>query len=71
VRHVHPKHLLSRIERRAPPHRGAGGRLLFRPSPSRRLCRFTMPRAAFVVIVGSWAGALAILLLLALALRWS
>jgi hypothetical protein len=73
VLHVHPKHLPGRIERHVPAHHGAaaGARLLFRPSPSRRLCRLVMSRAAFLRIVAGWTGALATLLVLALAMRWS
>ena len=71
VRHVHPKHLVGRIERRAPPHHGSGRGRLLRPSPSRRLRRLTMSRAAFLGIVAGWTAALAALLMLALVMRWS
>jgi hypothetical protein len=73
VLNVRPKDLLDRVRS---PAAGAErirrrGRALRRGPPAWRTCRVTMSRGFFFAIVGSWIGGLAILLAVALTLRWS
>jgi hypothetical protein len=70
---VRPKDLLSReasvppLEPRATRERPA----LRRVPPSWRTCRVTMSRAHFVGIVTAWISGLALLIAVALTVRWS
>ena len=70
---VRPKDLLSRGADRVPIDRRAvrGRPALRRVPPSWRTCRLTMSRAHFLAIVGAWFGALAIVLAVALTIRWA
>jgi hypothetical protein len=72
VLNVRPKDLLSRVRETVGHGRSARRRRALPPvPPSWRMCRLTMSRAYFVAIVGVWIGGLAILLAVALAVRWS
>ena len=70
---IRPKDLLGGAEGPAPADGSVtDARLARRPvPPSWRLCRLTMRRAHFLGIVGAWIGGLAIVLAVALTVRWS
>jgi hypothetical protein len=73
VLNVRPKDLLDRARGPAPgAERVRRRRRALRPvPPAWRTCRVTMSHTFFFAIVGVWIGGLAILLAVALALRWS
>ena len=50
---------------------GRRRRALYPVPPAWRTCRVTMSRTFFFAIVGAWIGGLAIVLAVALTLRWS
>jgi hypothetical protein len=70
---IRPKDLLSRARVMAPIE-GSAARHARVPRPlppSWRMCRLEMSRAQFAGILGAWIGGLAILLAVALTVRWS
>jgi hypothetical protein len=72
VLNVRPNDLIDRTRGLAPPDgRITRSRLLRRIPPSWRTCRLTMSRAHFLGIAGVWIGVLAVLLAVALTVRWS
>ena len=74
LRIVRPKDLL-RGARRLAPHRsfrrGPARRRVEPRSPSRRTCRIDMRRADYLRLVALWIGAVAMLLVVVLWVRWS
>jgi hypothetical protein len=73
VLNIRPKDLLSRARHMAPIDRSAARRARApRPlPPAWRMCRLEMSRGEFAGILGAWIGGLAILLAVALTVRWS
>jgi hypothetical protein len=69
---VRPNDLLSRAARVMPRDRRAARNRpgLRRVPPSWRTCRVTMSRAHFAGIVIAWLGGLALLIAVALTVRW-
>ena len=73
VLNIRPKDLLDRARHIAPIDARAvrRGRAPRPVPPSWRTCRLIMSRAQFAGIVGAWVGTLALLLVVALTIRWS
>jgi hypothetical protein len=72
VLNVRPKDLLDRARGPVPTvGRIRRHRALRRVPPSWRTCRLTMSRAHFFAILAAWIGGLAIVLAVALTVRWS
>jgi hypothetical protein len=73
VLNVRPKDLLGRAGKLTPAgRRVTRARRALRPvPPAWRTCRLTMSDGYFFAIVGAWIGGLAILLAVALTVRWS